>query len=57
MKKEYEKPVIKKITFNYKSQIVTSTCTGSIVNIATATDTCGKGTRNYIGWNSEHPNY
>lgn len=56
MKKEYESPVIEKITFDYKIQTVTSgPCTGSIMNIATATDTCGEGTRNYIGWNSAHP--
>ena len=57
MKKEYEKPFIEKITFDYKSQIVTSSCYGSIVNVATATDTCGEGTRNYIGWSSPHPSY
>jgi hypothetical protein len=56
MKKEYKKPVIEKITFDYKTQIVTSSnCTGSIINIATSVDQCGEGTKNYIGWNSEHP--
>lgn len=56
MKKEYEKPIIEKITFDYKSQVVTSgPCTGSIMNIATSVDQCGEGTKNYIGWNNAHP--
>ena len=60
MKRHYTKPVVEKIGFDYKMQIVTESppppdCFGSIINIATATDTCGEGQRTYIGWNSKHP--
>ena len=59
MKRHYSKPVVEKIDFDYKMQIVTESpppdCFGSVINVATATDICGEGQRTYIGWNSKHP--
>ena len=59
MKRQYSKPIVQKISFDYKTQIVTqstpSQCFGSVINVATSYDQCGEGTRNYFGWNLEHP--
>ena len=58
MKRSYISPVIEKITFDYKNQILTSpsgSCFGSVVNVTEGNNVCGSGTPSYIGWNSEHP--
>lgn len=56
MKKNYSAPVVEKVTFDYTVQTSQSTsCTGSVMNIATTLDQCGEGTPTYWGWTSEHP--
>ena len=55
MEKEYKKPLIEKVTYDYKIQTTASTCFGSIINVATSVSECGEGTPSYIGWNKEHP--
>lgn len=58
MKKAYETPVVEKVVFDYKAQIVTEStpaCHGSVINTATAENECGEGTPMYFGWNSNHP--
>jgi len=58
MKRTYVSPVVEKVTFDYKTQIVTgssSDCFGSIINVKTADRECGEGTPNYFGWNLKNP--
>ncbi len=58
MKKQYSRPVVEKISFDYRTQIVTespSECFGSVMNVKTAIDECGEGQRFYYGWNLKHP--
>lgn len=58
MKKEYISPVVEKVTFDYKTQIVTASpstdCFGSIVNVY-VDGVCTSGTPVYVGWNSKNP--
>lgn len=53
MKDEYKKPVIEKIEFDYKDQIVTSGCFESVMNIRVGSDLCAEGTPTYMGWTKE----
>lgn len=56
MKKAYVAPVVEKVTFDYKTQIVTASsddCFESVMNVKTAESICGEGTSVYIGWTLE----
>lgn len=60
MKRHYTKPVVEKIDFDYKMQIVTESppppeCIGSVINVATSLSECGEGTPSYFGWTLQNP--
>ena len=59
MKRNYSKPVVEKIDFDYRIQTGTPSkpqeCFGSVINVATSLSECGEGTPNYFGWTLENP--
>ena len=55
MEKVYSKPLVEKITFDYKIQTANSECFGSIINVKTSDKECGEGTPSYVGWNKPNP--
>lgn len=58
MEKQYEKPIIEKVSFDYKIQTSSNSdqkCFGSIINVKTDERECGEGTPSYVGWNKKNP--
>lgn len=56
MKRQYAKPVVKKITFDFRAQILTASptqCFESVMNVKTADNVCGEGMLIDLGWNKE----
>ena len=52
VKEEY---VDNQIVFDYKMQISTSSCFGSVINVSHGISVCDDGTPVYIGWNNPNP--
>lgn len=52
MKRNYATPVVEKIAFDYKAQIVTGSpeCFQSVINVMGAGNTCVEGTPIVVGW-------
>lgn len=58
MRKKYVTPIIEKVSFDYRMQLMTASpqnCFGSVVNVTDGDNICHSGTPSYIGWNSKHP--
>lgn len=58
MKKAYVSPVVEKVTFDFKTQIVTASgCIESVMNIRVGDNACGEGTVINMGWTLEQTGF